>query len=85
MGCDADSLLLTLDANSLSDWSGKLAALPGRIGKAREDAAKKLEPKTVRVHPKSATLRTLPDVNDYLATLRGDIIQHIEAGNPVIL
>ena len=82
---DADSILSALDANPLSDWNGKLAALPGRIGKAREDAAKKLEPDTVRVHPKSATLRNLGEVDAYLSSLRGEIIEHIDAGKPVIL
>jgi len=82
---DADSLLVSLDTNPLSAWRGKLTALPGQIGKAREDAAKQLEPETVRVHPQSATLRNHGEVDDYLTTLRGEIIQHIDAGKPVIL
>jgi hypothetical protein len=81
---DADSLLATLDASPLSDWEEKLMALPGRAAKAREQAAKSLEPKAVRVKPKPAKLRNAAEVDDYLAALRTEIMGHIDDGNPVI-
>ena len=82
---DAEALLATLDATPLDDWQEKLIALPGRIAKARDEAAKKLEPKTVRVTPKKATLRDTGEVDQYVGVLRDEIMEHIAAGNPVIL
>jgi hypothetical protein len=81
---DADSLLATLDASPLSDWEEKLMGLTGRVAKARDQAAKSVEPKAVRVKPKPATLRNAAEVDDYLAALRTEIMGHIDDGNPVI-
>ena len=53
--------------------------------KAREQAAKLLEPKAVRVRPKRTTLHTAEEVDAYLAELRAEIMGHIAADKPVIL
>jgi hypothetical protein len=79
------ALLNSLDEIPLEDWQSRLVALPARFGMAREQAAKHLEPKAVRVTPPSATLRTEQDVDAYLAGLRSEIIEHIGKGNPVII
>lgn len=84
IGTDA-ALLEALDAAPLAAWENRIAALPARFARAREEAAKLLEPKAVRVRPKPATLRSVAELDDYLAALRGEMLQHIEAGNPVLV
>jgi hypothetical protein len=84
IGTDA-ALLDALDAAPLAAWENRIAALPARLARAREEAAKMLEPKAVRVRPRSATLKTIGEVDAYLVALRGEIVEHIEAGSPVIL
>ena len=42
------------------------------------------EPKVVAVKPPSATLKSEPDVDAYLAALRTQLMQHIDAGETVI-
>ncbi len=79
------ALLKTLDAFPVSDWADKRAALPGRVAKAREEAAKMLMPKAVKVWPSPATLKTELEVDLYLKKLRETIIEHVKAGNPVII
>ena len=60
-------------------------AVPTRMRQAREQAAKLLEPKAVRVQPKSTTLHTEDEVDIYLAQLRDEILSHLQTGSPVIL
>jgi len=80
-----ERLLSALDATPLADWDDKLAALPGRVSRAREEAARYRAPQAVRVRPAQATLRTASDVDAYLAALRAEIMGHIEAQRPVIV
>ena len=80
-----EQLLATLDGKPLKTWEDWILAVPQRIGKAREQAAKLLEPTSVRVRAKSTTLHTAQDVDGYLAELRAEIMAHIDAGHPVIL
>jgi hypothetical protein len=84
VGTDA-ALLEALDAAPLAAWENRIAALPARFARAREEAAKLLEPKAVRVRPKPATLKTVVEVDEYLDTLRAEIMTLIEGGSPVIL
>jgi hypothetical protein len=80
-----EQLLATLDTRPLKTWEDWIVAVPQLISKAREQAAKLLEPRSVRVRAKPTTLHTAQDVDGYLAELRAEIMKHIEAGNPVIL
>lgn len=80
-----EELLASLDATSLADWNDKTEAIPARVAAAREVAVRLLEPKAVRVSLPAATLKTAGDVEGYLATLKAQIMPHIEAGNPVFL
>ncbi len=80
-----EELLATLDDTSITSWEDKIAAPPGRVRKVREEAAKLLLPEAIRLSPRQATLKSVGEVDAYLATLRTEIITHIEAGNPVIL
>jgi len=78
-------LLAALDAKPLDAWATEALVAPTRMRQAREQAAKLLEPKAVRVRPKSTTLKTVSEVDVYLAELRNEIVELIEAGSPVIL
>ncbi|MDP9367427.1 MAG: hypothetical protein M3Q03_03970, partial [Chloroflexota bacterium] len=80
-----EALLRTLDATPLADWEEKLIALPRRIAMARQEAARRLEPKIVEVRPKAATLKSADEVDAYLAEFRSDIMRYVDAGNPVMV
>ena len=80
-----DALLAGLDAKPLSAWETETVAIPTRMRQAREQAAKLLEPKAVRVRPKSTTLHDEAEVDTYLTELRSEILGHLKDGSPVIL
>lgn len=84
-GLETTSKLLTaLDATRPRDWEDRIDLLPPRIAKAREHAAKLVEPAAIRVTPPSATLRTPPDVDAYLNDLRAKIEEQLPKG-PVVI
>ncbi len=80
-----EELLTTLDSTSIASWEDKIAAPAGRVKKVREEAAKLLLPEAIRIFPRQATLKSIDEVDAYLASLRAEIITNIEAGNPVII
>jgi hypothetical protein len=80
-----EELLATLDATPLSSWEDKIAAPPGRVKKVREETAKSLSPKVVRIPIPQVTLKSVEEVDAYLAALRAEMIKQIEAGNPVMI
>ncbi len=84
IGAD-DQLLAALDAKPLDAWATETLVAPTRMRQAREEAAKLLEPKAVRVRPRSTTLHSAQEVDDYLAGLRTEIMAYIQEGNPVIV
>jgi hypothetical protein len=77
-------LLAALEATRSRDWEDRIDLLPPRIAKAREQAAKLVEPAAIRLTPPSATLRTQEDVDAYLDELRAKIEAQLEKG-PVVL
>jgi hypothetical protein len=77
-------LLAALDATRPRDWEDRIDLLPPRIAKAREQAAKLIEPAAIRVTPPSATLRSREDVEAYLKELRARIEAQLAKG-PVVL
>ena len=80
-----DDLLAMLDTTSIASWEDKIAAPAGRVKKVREEAVRLLSPESIRIYPRQATLKSVEEVDSYLATLRAEILVHIEAGNPVII
>ncbi|MBX7236823.1 MAG: BREX system P-loop protein BrxC [Caldilineales bacterium] len=80
-----EKLLRALDEKPLSAWETEAVAVPTRMRQAREQAAKLLEPKAVRVRPKSTTLHNIDEVDVYLSELRQDILEHVQTGKPVII
>jgi hypothetical protein len=84
VGTDQE-LLESLSTTPLREWDNRLAALPGRVARAREEAARRMAPAAVTMQPPHATLRSAAEVDSYLSDLRREIMRHIEAGKPVIL
>ncbi len=80
-----DALLRALTQRPLGVWDSEAAAMPTRLQKAREVAARKLDPEAIRVVTPSATLKNEAEVDAYLATLRADIMRYIDQDRPVIL
>lgn len=80
-----EELLAALDDTSMAAWEDKIAAPSGRVKKVREEVAKLLLPRAIRLTPLQATLKSADEVDTYLATLRTEIMTHIDAGNPVII
>jgi hypothetical protein len=80
-----EELLSALAEVSLPDWSNRIAAIQARVAKAREEAARLLEPTTVPVHPPAATLRSKSDVEAYVNDLRARLLEQVEKGPVVIL
>ncbi len=80
-----EELLATLDATSIASWEDKIAAPLGRVRKVREEVEKLLLPEAIHIFPRQATLKSVDEVDAYIATLRAEIITHIEAGNLVIM
>ncbi len=80
-----EELLATLDANPISSWEDKISAPQARIVKVREAAMKLRTPDAVRISLPQATLTSADQVDAYLAQLRADMMQHIDAGNPVVV
>jgi hypothetical protein len=79
------AILDALDVTALSEWESLALSLPERFSRALQDAARKLEPTAVRVRPPGGNLKTESEVDAYLEELRARIMEHVEAGRPVIL
>ena len=75
-----EELLANLDATPLAAWEDKIAAPQGRVKKVREETAKLLSPRVVRIPIPQVTLKSVEEVDDYLAMLRVEMMKQIEAG-----
>lgn len=80
-----EALMQTVDAHPLLWWGREMHALPGQVVRAREEAARLLEPDIVTVRPPHRTLRDESEVDAYLGELRSEIMEHISKGDPVML
>jgi len=81
-----DQLLAALSAQPLGVLEERVHALPAKIAAARKEIAEIIdpEPTVVTVMLGTATLRSKSDVETYLAGLRAELMQHIDAGETVI-
>ena len=79
-----ENLLHALDQTSLDYWADRSDGLEARFARAREIAAKEAV-QAVKVTPPPATLKDKGAAEAYLADLRTAIMQHIDAGNPVVI
>jgi len=80
-----EELLSALDVNPLVSWEDKIVAPSARVMKVREETVKLLSPQAVQVTPRAATLNSVEDVDAYLTAFRAAIMEHLEAGHPVII
>lgn len=79
-----EQLLASLDRQPLRDWATRRDALTQRFADALTDAAKLLEPATVRVALPSATLKTQADLDSWLDGAKKIIGEQLKNG-PVIV
>jgi len=78
------SLLLALDRTPLDYWTNMIGGLESRFARAREIAGKEAF-KAVRVTPSPAMLKDRAAADAYVDELRTQIMQHIDAGKPVVI
>ncbi len=83
----ADKLLAALDAQPLSSYRDRIDALPAKAAAARMRIAELAdpEPTVVSVKPPAATLKSEADVDTYVAALRDQLLEHVNAGETIII
>jgi hypothetical protein len=79
-----DALVGALDAKSLSSRRAEAEAVPGRVQKALEQAAKLLEPKVRAISIERSTLATEADVDAWLERQKKSLVAAIKDG-PVLV
>jgi hypothetical protein len=82
---DSEAILAELEQHPLTTWADRTAALPVRAAAAHAAAVRLTRPEAGEVRPKMATLETETDVDTYLAELREEIMELIEAGRSAII
>lgn len=80
-----NEIVNALDTRSLTEWRALTEALPARFAGLRTELLKSLEPQTYPVHPPHATLKTEADIDAYLRSLRGQLLQAVQDGNVVVI
>lgn len=81
-----DKLLSAVSAQPIAGLEERVHALPAKVVSVRKAIAEIVdpEPTVATVKPAIATLRSESDVDAYLAALRTELMQHINAGETVI-
>ena len=82
-----DKLLAALDAQPLRSYQDRIDALPAKAAAARRRIAEIVDPDppVVSVKPPGATLKSEAEVNTYVSALRDQLIEHVNAGETVII
>jgi hypothetical protein len=80
-----EQLIAQLNSAPLTTWKERTEVVRARATRAREEAARKLEPTAIRVQLGSATIKTPADVDAYLGQARERLLKAIEDGATVIL
>jgi len=79
-----DELIAAMQSYPISSWDDRIDALTGRFSRARERAAKELEPETQSVEVPRRTLKTTDDVAAWLDEA-GKVLNEAVAKGPVII
>jgi hypothetical protein len=79
-----DDLLAALDDQSLPARADALAAVPERVKRVLEDAAKLLKPKAQRVSLRPATLETESEVRAWISEQEKKLLDAIKNGPAVV-
>lgn len=82
-----DELLAALDAHPLRSYQDRVDALPAKAAAARRKIAEIIDPDppVVSVKPPGATIKSETDVDTYVSALRDQLIEHVNAGETVII
>lgn len=78
-------LLEVLDATPLSSWQERISLVPSRRDQARHHAAKQLEPTSVTLVLRPATIKTTTDLEAYIDEFRYRVQRHLDADKTVII
>lgn len=79
-----ETILTTLDCNSLSNLKDRIAALPGRYNTMLLEAARLLEPKAQEVQLPRRTVKTAEEIEGWINEARNILLDKIKNG-PVVL
>ena len=79
-----DEVLASLNKLSLEAWATKIAALPQQFAEARREADRLFEPKIQHVKVTSETLRTVDDIDTWLAKTKGELLSKLDNG-PIVI
>jgi len=77
-------LIAALKRTPISVWNDRIDAVRGRSARARELAAKAIEPKSQTVEVSRRTLKTKQDVDAWIAEMKGKLEKAV-ANGPVVL
>lgn len=82
-----DALLAALDAQPLSSYQDRADALPAKAAAARRKIAEIIDPDppVVSVKAPGATIKSEAHVDTYVSALRDQLIEHVNAGETVII
>jgi hypothetical protein len=80
-----EKLLALLNDAPLSSWKDRTEVIQARAKRAREAAAKRLEPTAVRISLDGATIKAEADIDAYLGALRERILDELHRGHTVII
>jgi hypothetical protein len=83
LGSD-EEILAALQAKTLTDRSNLLDAVPQRFSRALDEASRLMEPKAQRLTLPGATLKSVADLDQWLAKVRAEVEAKLQEG-PVIL
>jgi len=79
-----EALIKELDKNPIHVWKDRFDALAGRFTRARELAAKELEPETQMIEIPRRTIKTQEDIDAWLKEIKAKIEEALRKG-PVLL
>jgi hypothetical protein len=79
-----DELITAMQSYPISSWDDRIDALTGRFSRAREKAAKELQPDTQSVEVPRRTLKTTDDVKAWLDET-GKVLNEAVAKGPVVI
>lgn len=79
-----EELIAALEGHPLSRWGDRIDALSSRFARAREMAAKAMEPKTQTVHIPIRTLESEQDIDDWIDEVKEKLKAALSKG-PVVI
>ena len=80
-----DDVLRAVDTRPLTSWADRIAAVSERASRAREAAAKLLEPKAHRTSVPGASLRSPEEIEAYVDALRSRLMNELAEHNFLVI